>query len=135
MTERGNDASRSNELLFAQVNIAYMRTTFATTRSKLDERRERAAAAVARASAMPKPSTIATRRWGRSTAAGETIRRRDLFNLEGKSSCRFSADAGRGIAPCNSWLIGSKGGARMHRSRRRRATRTALVGDLAPQMN
>jgi hypothetical protein len=28
-----------------------------------------------------------------------------LFNLKEKSSCRFSADAGREIAPCNSWLI------------------------------
>jgi hypothetical protein len=28
-----------------------------------------------------------------------------LFNLEGKSSCRFSADAGGGIALCNSWLM------------------------------
>jgi hypothetical protein len=27
-----------------------------------------------------------------------------LFNLEEKFSCRFSADAGGGIAPCNSWL-------------------------------
>jgi hypothetical protein len=27
-----------------------------------------------------------------------------LFNLEEKSSCRFSADAGRGIGLCNSWL-------------------------------
>jgi hypothetical protein len=28
-----------------------------------------------------------------------------LFNLEETSSCRFSADAGGGIGPCNSWLM------------------------------
>jgi hypothetical protein len=28
-----------------------------------------------------------------------------LFNLEEKSSCRFSADAGGGFARCNSWLM------------------------------
>jgi hypothetical protein len=54
---------------------------------------------------MPKSSTIATRRRRRPTAAGETIRRRRLFNLEEKSSRRFSADARGGIALCNSWLI------------------------------
>jgi hypothetical protein len=31
-------------------------------------------------------------------------RRTDLFNPKEKFSCRYSADAGRGIALCNSWL-------------------------------
>jgi hypothetical protein len=66
-----------------------------------------------RTSAMPKPSTIATRERRRPTAAGETIHRRVLFNLEEKSSCRFSADAGSGIALCNSWLMVPKSGAQI----------------------
>ena len=53
---------------------------------------------------MAKPATIATRRPRRPTAAGEAIVTGSLFNLEEKSSCRFSADAGREIELCNSWL-------------------------------
>jgi hypothetical protein len=43
------------------------------------------------------------------TAPADGCRRQfvkgSLFNLEEKSSCRFSADAGSGIVLCNSWLI------------------------------
>jgi hypothetical protein len=51
-----------------------------------------------------------------------------LFNLEEKSSCRFSADAGSGIALCNSWLIrkaarGSPTARRQLANRRSRAIR------------
>ena len=49
------------------------------------------------------------------TAPADGCRRQfvegSLFNLEEKSSCRFSADAGSGIALCNSWLIIRKSGA------------------------
>jgi hypothetical protein len=55
-------------------------------------------------------------------AAGGTIRRRALFNLEEKSSCRFSEDAGGGFAPYNSWLMVRKA-ARRSANRRRRASR------------
>jgi hypothetical protein len=54
-----------------------------------------------------------------------------LFNLEEKFSCRFSADAGRGNAPCNSWLIGRRAARgsptarRQSANRRRRYTGTA----------
>jgi hypothetical protein len=52
-----------------------------------------------------------------------------LFNLEEKSSCRFSADAGSGTALCNSWLIirkaarGSPTARRQSANRRRGAIR------------
>ena len=54
---------------------------------------------------MPKPSTIATRRRrGRRLPARQFVKG-SFFNPEEKSSCRFSADAGSKMAPCNSWLI------------------------------
>ena len=55
---------------------------------------------------MANPARNATRSRRRPTAAGEAIGRKGpSFNLEEKSSCRFSADAGGGIALCNSWLM------------------------------
>jgi hypothetical protein len=53
---------------------------------------------------------------------------RSLFNLEEKSSCRFSADAGGRIAPCNSWLMVQK--PRADRQRCGRNWPTARRGDV-----
>jgi hypothetical protein len=55
----------------------------------------------------------ASRRRHRQKAVGETIVARPLFNPGEKSACRFSADAGSGIAPCNFWLMLRKRGARI----------------------
>jgi hypothetical protein len=46
-----------------------------------------------------------------------------LFNLEEKFSCRFSADAGSGIAPCNSWLMARKATRGSSTARRQLANR------------
>jgi hypothetical protein len=85
-----------------------------------------------RTSAMPKPSTITTRGRLRPTAAGEAIRRRSLFNpKENSCICRFSADAGSGIALRNSWLIvPCLCGSRLaSRSSRRSTSNSAMTKD------
>jgi hypothetical protein len=46
-----------------------------------------------------------------------------LFNLEEKSSCRFSADAESGIAHCNSWLMVRKAARGSPAARRQSANR------------
>ena len=75
-----------------------------------------------RTSAMPKPSAIATRRRRRPTPARQFVEA-SLFNPREKSSCKFSADAGSGIAVCNSWLIFRKAARGSPTARRQSANR------------